>query len=182
VPALPSCLTEPIWEQIQSLLPDHHDYHPLRCHRPWVPDRVVFDLLINALVFGAGYRRIADERCSATTLRRRRDEWIAAGVMDRLEQLARDGYDKLIGLELHDVAVDGCSTKWAVSRAASPGSRSRPNTSWPAASRSRAAALSASTSASLWADPRSSSRRDPRLDEYTICTATAPDDLFTVRM
>ena len=37
-----------------------------------VPDRVVFDLLINALVFRAGYRRIADERCSATTLRRRR--------------------------------------------------------------------------------------------------------------
>ena len=31
--------------------------------------------------------------------------------MDRLEQLARDGYDKLIGLELHDIAVDGCSTK-----------------------------------------------------------------------
>jgi transposase len=111
VPALPSCLTEPIWEQIQALLPDHHDDHPLRCHRPRVPDRVVFDLLINALVFGAGYRRIADERCSATTLRRRRDEWIAAGVMDRLAQLARDGYDKLIGLELHDLAVDGCSTK-----------------------------------------------------------------------
>jgi transposase len=111
VPALPSCLTEPIWEQIQSLLPDHHDDHPLRCHRPRVADRVVFDLLINALVFGAGYRRIADERCSATTLRRRRDEWIAAGVMDRLEHLARDGYDKLIGLELDDVAADGCSTK-----------------------------------------------------------------------
>jgi transposase len=78
---------------------------------PGVPDRVVFDLLINALVFGAGYRRIADERCSATTLRRRRDEWIAAGVMDRLEHLARAGYDKLIGLELDDVAVDGCTTK-----------------------------------------------------------------------
>ena len=111
MPALPSCLTQPIWEQIQALLPDHHDDHPLGCHRPRISDRVVFDLLINALVFGAGYRRIADERCSATTLRRRRDEWIAAGVMGRLEQLARDGYDKLIGLELGDVAVDGCSTK-----------------------------------------------------------------------
>lgn len=111
MPALPSCLTEPIWEQIQSLLPDRLDDHPLRCHRPRVPDRVVFDLLINALVFGAGYRRIADARCSATTLRRRRDEWIKAGVMARLEHLARDGYDRLIGLELDDVAVDGCLTK-----------------------------------------------------------------------
>ena len=111
MPALPSCLTEPIWEQIQALLPDYHDDHPLGCHRPRIPDRVVFDLLINALVFGAGYRRIADERCSATTLRRRRDEWVAAGVMDRLEQLARHGYDRMIGLELDDVAVDGCATK-----------------------------------------------------------------------
>ena len=111
MPALPSCLTEPIWEQVRPLLPDHHDDHPLGCHRPRIPDRVVFDLLINALVFGAGYRRIADERCSATTPRRRRDEWVAAGVMDRLEQLARHGYDRMIGLELDDVAVDGCATK-----------------------------------------------------------------------
>lgn len=111
MPALPSCLTDPIWEQVQALIPDHDDHHPLGCHRPRIPDRVVFDLLINALVFGAGYRRIADRRCSATTLRRRRDEWIAAGVMDRLEQAARDGYDRMVGLELANVAVDGCLTK-----------------------------------------------------------------------
>src|SRR5665647_949223 len=72
---------------------------------------MVFELLINVLVFGAGYRRHADRRCSATTLRRRRDEWIAAGVMGRLEAAAREGYDHLIGLELSDVAVDGCLTK-----------------------------------------------------------------------
>jgi hypothetical protein len=33
-------------------------------------DRVVFDKLIQVLVFGCGYRRIADHTCSATTLRR----------------------------------------------------------------------------------------------------------------
>jgi len=31
--------------------------------------------------------------------------------MDRLEAAAREGYDRLIGLELPDVAVDGCLTK-----------------------------------------------------------------------
>jgi hypothetical protein len=62
VPALPSCLTDPIWEQVQALIPDHEDCHPLGCHRPRIPDHVVFDLLINALVFGVGYRRIADLR------------------------------------------------------------------------------------------------------------------------
>ena len=111
MPALPSCLIEPIWEQFAALLPERRDQHPLGCHRPRISDRMVFELLINVLVFGSGYRRHADRRCSATTLRRRRDEWISAGVMDRLEGAARQGYDRLIGLELSDVAVDGCLTK-----------------------------------------------------------------------
>lgn len=29
--------------------------------------------------------------------------------------------------------------------------------------------------------PRCSISREPRLDEYTICTAVAPDDIFTIR-
>jgi hypothetical protein len=53
----------------------------------------VFDKLIQVLVFGCGYRRIADHTCSATTLRRRRDEWIACGVAERLHRLAVVGHD-----------------------------------------------------------------------------------------
>jgi transposase len=83
----------------------------LSCHRPRIPDRVVFEKLVEVLVFGCAYWRIADESCSATTLRRRRDEWIEAGVMDELEQMARDSYDRVIGLELSEVAVDCCITK-----------------------------------------------------------------------
>ncbi len=49
------------------------------------------------LVFGCAYERIADESCSATTLRRRRDEWIASGVMDELRETALEAYDKFIG-------------------------------------------------------------------------------------
>jgi len=48
---------------------------------------------------------------SATTLRRRRDEWISAGVMEMLQGLVLEAYDRIIGLELSDVAVDGCITK-----------------------------------------------------------------------
>ena len=47
--------------------------------------------------------------------------------------------------------------------------------------RHRAAAFSSSTSAPLCADPRCSISRDPRREKYTICTAVAPDDVFTVR-
>ena len=85
--------------------------HPLGCHRPRISDRLVFEKLIQVLVFGCAYWRIADESCSATTLRRRRDEWIEAGAMEALEELALEYNDRFIGLELADVAVDGCITK-----------------------------------------------------------------------
>jgi hypothetical protein len=55
--------------------------------------------------------RISDEMCSATTLRRRRDEWIEAGAMDALQRIVKETYDRIIGLELSDVAVDCCITK-----------------------------------------------------------------------
>jgi hypothetical protein len=72
---------------------------------------VVFDRLVEGLVFGAGYERIADAASSATTLRRRRDEWITLGIFDRLRLAALDPYEQMIGLDLTDVAVDGCTTK-----------------------------------------------------------------------
>ena|SRR5215211_179610 len=46
---------------------------------------------------------------SVATLRRRRDEWIEGGLMDALDGIA--AYDRIIGLELADVCVDGCITK-----------------------------------------------------------------------
>ena len=67
--------------------------------------------MVQILVFGCAYERIADGSCSESTLRRRRDEWIELGVMERLREISLDAYDRLIGLELADLAVDGCITK-----------------------------------------------------------------------
>jgi transposase len=111
VPALPSSILEPLWVQVAALLPTHQDTHPLGCHRPRIPDRVIFDKLIQLLVYGCGYRRIADHTCSATTLRRRRDEWISAGVAEQLRLAVLAAYDRMLGLELEQLAVDSCTTK-----------------------------------------------------------------------
>ena len=73
MPALPPYIIEPIFEQFRALLPDREVDHPLGCHRPRIPDCVVFEKLVKVLVFGCAYLRIADGSCSATTLRRRRD-------------------------------------------------------------------------------------------------------------
>jgi len=111
VPALPPYLIEPIWQQFSALLPEREINHPLGCHRSRIPDRVVFAKLVQVLVFGCAYEKIADATCSATSLRDRRDEWIALGAMDTLRELALEAYDRFVGLELADVAVDCCITK-----------------------------------------------------------------------
>lgn len=111
MPALPPYIIEPIWQQFSALLPEREVDHPLGCHRPRIPDRMVFEKLVEVLVFGCAYERIADGTCSATTLRDRRDEWIEAGVIDALRGIVLEAYDRYVGLELSEVAVDCCITK-----------------------------------------------------------------------
>ena len=90
MPAIPSFLIEPIWDQFRVLIPVPIDTHPLGCHRRRIPDRIIFDKLVQVLVLGAAYAKISDSSCSATTLRDRRDDWIEAGIFARLEQICLD--------------------------------------------------------------------------------------------
>jgi transposase len=114
VPALPSWLTEPLWDQFVALLlerPEFHPDHPLGCHRRRISDRIIFDKMLQLLRFGCSYEAIADTTCSATTIRSRRDEWIQLGVFAQIKQIALDSYDRIVGLVLDQIAVDGSITK-----------------------------------------------------------------------
>jgi transposase len=114
VPVLPSWLSEPLWDQFATLIPDRPTYdpsHPLGCHRRRIPDRIVFDKLLQVLRFGCSYEEIADATCSATTIRDRRKEWTELGIFTQLKQIALEMYDRIVGLILSDIAIDGCITK-----------------------------------------------------------------------
>jgi transposase len=119
VPAVPSCLLEPIWVEFHALLnearggepPAFAPSHPWGCHRRRVPDRVVFEHVIDALVHGSGYERIASRDCSDRTIRRRLKQWAGLGLAERLHAATLAAYDLIIGMELSDVSVDGCITK-----------------------------------------------------------------------
>jgi hypothetical protein len=112
---VPSCLLEPAWVEFCALAggepPEFHPGHPLGCHRRRVPGRVVFEHVMAALVHGSGYERIATPGCSDRTIRRRLAEWADLGIAEALHAAALRAYDQIIGLELGDVAVDGCLTK-----------------------------------------------------------------------
>ena len=114
MPVVPVCLVEPLWVQFSALLPERpvvSPTHPLGCHRRRISDRVVFEHVIAALVHGSGYERIASPGCSDGTIRRRVKEWAALGLSEQVHTLALRAYDRMLGLELDDLAVDGCVTK-----------------------------------------------------------------------
>jgi Transposase DDE domain len=111
---MPSCLLEPLWDQLAALLPTpstYHPDHPLGCHRRRIPDRTVFEHVVAALVHGSGYERIASPGCSDRTIRRRVKQWAALGVAEQAHALALEAYDRMIGLGLGELSVDGCLTK-----------------------------------------------------------------------
>lgn len=101
----------PLWDQFAALIPEHIDTHPLGCHNPRIPDRVVLDKLVQILVLGVAYDKISDSTCSATTIRNRRDEWINIGLFTQLEQICLEAHDQIVGLDLENIAVDGCIVK-----------------------------------------------------------------------
>ena len=113
MPAIPSWLLEPLWDQFAALPPRpvYAPSHPLGCHRPRIGDRIIFEKLVQVLRFGCSYEAIADCTCGATTIRERRSEWIKAGIFAKLKQIALEAYDRIVGLVLEEIAVDGCITK-----------------------------------------------------------------------
>jgi len=69
VPLLPASLLEPLWVEFAALIgsaqrPEFSPTHPRGCHRRRIPDRVVFDHVIAALVHGSSYERLASPGCS----------------------------------------------------------------------------------------------------------------------
>ena len=87
MPLAPVCRMEPVWEEFPALLPDLPDVaptHPFGCDRRRVPDRVVFDYVVAALVHGSGYERIATLGCSDRTIRRRLHDWAEGGLAETL--------------------------------------------------------------------------------------------------
>lgn len=108
--ALDPQVVDAVWAAIEPTLPIPPDDHPLGCHRPRIPDRLCFWGMLVRLVTGASWvtvEALLERRVSDTTLRSRRDEWIAGGVFDELRDHALEAYDRIIGLDLSEVALDG---------------------------------------------------------------------------
>jgi transposase len=113
--ALDPEVVDAVWAAVEPRLPSPPvDDHPLGCHRARIPDRGCFEGILIRLVTGCAWvdvEQIMGGCVSDTTLRDRRDEWIRAGVFDRLADEAVAGYDRVIGLDLSECSVDGSQHK-----------------------------------------------------------------------
>lgn len=102
-----------IWAAVEPLIPVHvPKAHPLGCHRPRIADRVCFEGILRRLVTGCSWDVAARiSGAGETTLRRRRSEWTAAAVFEKLRAEAIAAYDRIIGLDLTEIAIDGSQHK-----------------------------------------------------------------------
>ena len=107
--ALDPTVVDAIWQSFAAYLPKRgHTNHPLGCHRPRISDRDCFEAILFRLVTGCSWD-VAGRlgKGGETTLRRRRDEWVAVDAFQHLVEEAIKAFDKVIGLDLSEVSVDG---------------------------------------------------------------------------
>ena len=107
--ALDPRVIDAVWAAVEPLLPPPPvAEHPLGCHRPRIADRTCFVGILYRLALGCSWvdaGRLVG--VGQATLRRRRDEWIAARVFEKLVNEAIAGYDRICGLDLSEGSVDG---------------------------------------------------------------------------
>ncbi|MFM2076506.1 MAG: phage Enkosi [Actinomycetota bacterium] len=104
-------VTDAVWAAIEPMLPPPPTK---RRGRPRKPDKDVFLAIVWRLIHGYSWEaaeHAIQYRVSDTTIRHRRDEWIALGVFDRLINQAIFAFDRIIGLDLSHAAIDGSLQK-----------------------------------------------------------------------
>jgi transposase len=131
--ALDPDIVDAVWQAFAAYLPERGETtHPLGCHRPRISDRDCFEAILFRLVTGCSWD-VAGRlgKGGETTLRRRRDEWVAAGAFGYLVEEAIGAFDKVIGLDLTEVSVDGSLHKApAGGEGTGPNPTDRAKTGW----------------------------------------------------
>lgn len=105
-------LPDDLWEAIQDLLPVHQNSHPFGGGRPRTPDRVCLEAILFVLRTGCQWKALDATRfCPGSTAHDRFQEWVEAGVFERLWEVGLLAYDEMQGIDWSWMSMDGCMTK-----------------------------------------------------------------------
>lgn len=88
---------DPMWEQIRDLLPPEKEAGTPG--RPPVPFRKVLNGILFVLRTGCHWNAVPEKYGSGSTVHRRFQQWVRAGILDAIIQVMLDWYDQCHGID-----------------------------------------------------------------------------------
>ena len=130
-------VSDELWAKIQPLLPTHVNTHRFGGGRPRADDRKCMNGILFVLRTGCQWNALnATGICPSSTAHDRFQQWVKAGVFQKLWAAGLHEYDDLKGLDWSWQSMDGAMTKAPLggekNRAESHGSRQRGRQAKPA--------------------------------------------------
>lgn len=105
-------IPDDLWQSIALLLPEHPNTHRFGGGRPRTPDRVCMDAILFVLRTGCQWKALNATRfCPSSTAHDRFQEWLAAGVFQKMWEAGLLAYDDWKGIDWSWLSMDGCMTK-----------------------------------------------------------------------
>lgn len=110
-------ISDEYWEEIKCYLPDHKR-DPNRVYkckpgrgRPALPKRQVLEGILYVLRNGCLWKAVPREYGASSSIHRYFQEWVQAGVFEKLWEAGLLKYDDLKGIGWEWQSIDGCMVK-----------------------------------------------------------------------
>lgn len=101
-----------LWEAMALLLPEHVNTHRFGGGRPRTPDRICMEAIFFVLRTGCQWKALNATRfCPGSTAHDRFQEWVRAGVFQKMWEAGLMAYDDWKGIDWSWLSMDGCLTK-----------------------------------------------------------------------
>jgi putative transposase len=105
-------IPDDLWESIALLLPEHKNTHRFGGGRPRKSDRKCMEAILFVLRTGCQWKALNATRfCPSSTAHDRFQEWVAAGVFQKMWEAGLMAYDDWKGIDWSWQSMDGCMTK-----------------------------------------------------------------------
>ena len=105
-------ISDALWAVLEPLIPVHLNTHRFGGGRPRVPDRRCADAIVYVLRTGCQWEALNQtELCAKSTAHDRFQEWVQAGVFERLWFAGVEQFDELQGIDWNWLSMDGAMTK-----------------------------------------------------------------------
>jgi len=105
-------ISDALWAVLQPLLPEHKNTHRFGGGRPRVDDRRCADAIFFVLRTGGHWGALVETGlCAKSTAHDRYQEWVAAGVFERLWAAGVAAFDEAVGIDWEWLSLDGAMVK-----------------------------------------------------------------------